>query len=312
MRNYADLRKKLKGPVYPILPAFNKDFSINYQTVASYVKFLNSHQVRTLMVTAGTSRFNLLTDAEIRKLNQVVVETNKNQATTVVANSMIGSTQRAIEFARQAEKIGADAILLYYPERYYNDERVFDYFQAVAARTKVGVLIHALPMRSAYAGISPTAQFSLKLCQRLAQIDNIIGMKEESGQEDHRYKLAVHLKDKLALIVSGGSMRRFLSCVLFGVDAYLVGIGSFVPKIEEDFYEAVSRSDYQTALKIVVKYEEAFFEVAFPMGWHIAMKGAMNLLGLMPVAERPPLQPADPQERQQLRRVMIKLGWLKK
>ncbi|MBD3422612.1 MAG: hypothetical protein GF398_21055 [Chitinivibrionales bacterium] len=298
------LKRKIKGPVYPIPPAFNEDHSIDFDSIRNYVNFLNSKNVRTIMITAGTSRFNLLTEEEIREFNRVVVEANQKKAITIAANPMVGSTQKAVEFAKYAEQIGADSILLYYSERYYNDDRIISFFESIAQAVDIGLLIHGLPMRSAYAGVSPTTQFSVGLCKRLLEIDNLIGMKEESGNENLRYKLATNLSERMAIIVAGGSMRKFLSCVLFGVQSYLVGVGSFVPDIEEEFYNAVERQDYQGALKIVKKYEEPFFDVAFPMGWHIAMKGAMSLLGLMPVRERPPLQQAEAGEMEGIAKIL--------
>lgn len=304
------LREKLCGPVYPIPAAFKNDFSLDYDAVAHYVEFLNSHHVRSVMVTAGTSRLNLLTDDEIRRFNEVVVEANRGRAVSIVANPMTGAVDKAAAFARHAEAIGADAILLYYPERYYNDERAFEYFQQVASSTKIGVLLHAVPLRNAYAGVAPMKQYSVALCEKLAALDNVVGMKEESADEGHRYKLAAHLRGKMSLIVAGAAMRMFLGSVLLGVKAYLVGIGSFKPEIEEEFYQAVQEGRNEQALSIVTTYEEPFFNVAFPLGWHIAMKGAMELLGLMNSVERPPLQPLDAEERQSLVDVMRRLGWL--
>ena len=308
--HFEQLKSKIRGPVYPIPPAFNEDYSVNYKGVAEYVKFLNSYNVRTIMVTAGTSRFNLLSNEEIKKLNETVVESNNGKAITIVANPMIGSTANAIEFAQHAQHIGADAILLYHPERYYNDDRVYAYVETVASHTDAGVLIHGIPMRSAYAGITPTTQYSTSLCQQLSSINNVIGMKEEGGNDTHRYKLATRLHNKMTLIVSGASMRMFLGCVLFGIDAYLVGVGSFAPEVEESFYRAVQEGDYKKSLEFVLQYEDPFFEVAFPMGWHIAMKGAMQLLGIMPAIERPPLQPTNEEEYERLRKVLIQIGLL--
>lgn len=309
--NYDALRSKIRGPVYPVPPAFNKDHSVDYKAVEKYVDYLNSFNVRTIMVTAGTSRLNLLSEEETRKLNKTVVEANRGRALTIAANPMTGSTADAAGFARHAGEIGADMILVYYPERYYRDDYVYDYFKEVASNTQSAVLIHGLPMRNAYAAVSPAAQYSVELCRRLSEIDNVIGMKEESGNETHRYKLAVHLDGKFSLIVAGASMRMYLGCVLFGVDAYLVGVGSMRPDIEEQFYDSVLKADYRKALEPVVKYEDPFFNIAFPMGWHIAMKGAMDLMGLMPATERPPLQPADENQRKQLRELIARFGWIR-
>ncbi len=304
------LRKRMVGPVYPIPPAFRKDGSIDFDAVRDYVKFLTGYKVRTVMVTAGTSRFNLLTDEEVKELNRTVVQaadSGESRPLVIAANPPVGSTDRAIDFAKHAQEIGADCILLYYPERYYSDDAIFEYFKNVAESVDIGVMIHAVPLRNAKIG-SATKKYSIDLCTRLAGIKNIVGMKEELGDEGLRYKLAANLSDRMTFVVAGGSMWKFLTCAGFGVQAYLVGVGSFAPKIEEDFYRYFAEGDYRNSLKIVKVYEEPFFDVALPIGWHIAMKGAMDLLGLMSADERAPLRPADDTQRVQLRDVLSNIG----
>ncbi len=305
---YSALKEKIKGPVYPICPAFTKSFSIDYAKVAEYVEFLNSKDVRTIMITAGTSRFNLLSEDEIKQLNKVVVQANKGKAITIAANPMFGSTAKAIEFAQHAEEIGADCILIYYPERFYKNEYVFSYFENIARNSSIPILLHGIPMRNALSIGNPRKPFTLDLCAILSKVRNVIGLKEESANDQLRYQLAVHLKDKLSLIVSGGSMWMFMSCVLFGVQAYLVGVGSFAPEIEENFYKQILARNYDQAVDLITKYEEPFFDVAKPMGWHVAMKTAMSLLGLMPSFERSPLQSATDEELDRIKNVLIDMG----
>lgn len=131
---YEKLRERIKGPVYPVIPAFKEDFSLDLEKIGEYVEFLNSNNAATLLLTAGTSRFNLLTDDEIFLMNQTVIDANQKRAVVIAANPIVSSTERTVNFACSVEKIGADALLLYFPERYYNDESVYDYFQTVAEK----------------------------------------------------------------------------------------------------------------------------------------------------------------------------------
>ncbi len=307
MGKYKTLQLNLRGPVYPVCPAFKEDHSFDAESTLAYTNYLISNGAKILMVTAGTSRFNLLTEAEIKSLNKLVVEAGSGKAITIAANPMSGSTDKAIEFARYSKDIGADAILLYYPERYYNDDRVIAYYDSIAQSTDIGIMIHAMPMRNAKAGPIKSVPYTVGLCERLSQIENIVGMKEESGDIGLRYKLAESLRDKMSFIVAGGSMRTFLSCVLYGFHGFLVGVGSIKPQIEEKFYDYVLNKEYDKALYIVDHIETPFFDVAFNLGWHIAMKGAMDIAGLMPSYERPPLQPADESEKAELKKALDKI-----
>lgn len=307
MGKHKNLQLSLKGPVYPVCPAFKEDHSFDPESTSEYANYLISNDAKILMVTAGTSRFNLLTEAEIKTLNKLVVDAGKGKTISIAANPMSGSTDKAIEFARYSKDIGADIILLYYPERYYNDDRVIAYYDSIAQSTDIGIMIHAMPMRNAKAGPMKTVPYTVELSERLSQIENIFSMKEESGDIGLRYKLAERLRDKMSFIVAGGSMRTFLSCVLYGFHGFLVGIGSIKPQIEEKFYSYVLNKEYDKALYIVDHIEKPFFDVAFKIGWHIAMKGAMGLSDLMPSYERPPLQRADKSEKAELKQILDKI-----
>lgn len=308
MSKYDDLLQRMKGPVYPVLPAFAEDLSMDLDATKAYVRYLNDHSVRTLMLTAGTSRYNLLSEDEISRLNRAMVEANDGKAITIVANPMTGPTFRAREFAKEAEAMGADILLVYYPERYYNDDQVYDYFASICEAADVGVMIHAYPMRSAVGG--GTTNYSVDLCRRLSEIDNMVGMKEEHINESHRYKLAANLEGKFNLTVAGESMRMFMGCQMFGVDSYLVGVGSFKPQIEEDFYRNLMAGNTEAAFNAVHEIEEPFFDTAKKIGWHIAMKATLDLLGLMPDRERPPLPQVTDEQRAMLRTTLQQLGWL--
>lgn len=261
------------------------------------------------MTTAGTSRFNLLSDEEIRALNQTVVEASNPETITIVGNPTTGSTHDAVSFGHHAEKIGADVMLVFYPERYYNDERIFEHFEQLSERTNVPLMLHAKPIRNASNRGPDYKPFSVALCQRLSELKTVIGMKEESGDESHRYKVASALSDEWTFVVAPASMRTFLASHHHGIQAWLTGVGSMIPRIEEDFYDLTRQGDWKSASAVVEQQETPFFNVAFPMGWHVAMKGAMDELGLMEARERRPLQPANTDERSRLKQVIRQLGW---
>ena len=304
--NMTTLKDQIKGPVYPILPAFRADEAFDAGATARYVEYLVLNEAGVLMVTAGTSRFNLLTDAEVRQLNQAVIDAS-GDALVIAANPMQGATSEAIRFAQEAGEWGADALLVYYPERYYGDDAVCAYFEAISQNSDIPLMIHANPMRHASGG---NAYFSVELCRRLAEAGHIIGMKEEHGDATHRYKLGTHLGDEMVFIVAGGGMRTFVQCFLFGIQSYLVSMGSFVPKLEDEFYGALMSGDYDTALKVVRKFEEPFFDLTVPMGWHIALKGTLSLMDLMPIYERAPMRPISDEQLGQLRKLIAEFKWV--
>lgn len=307
--HFVDVAAGINGPVYPICPAFNADGSLDLESTASYAEYLVKHGARYLMTTAGTSRFNLLSNDEVKALNECIVEAS-GTALTVVGNSMEGGTDIAIGFAKHAQDIGADALLVYYPERFYGNQDVFDYFQAIsAAAPNVGVMIHASPMRAAAPTSGPMSPFSVDLVRMMCALPNFMGMKEEHGNENLRYDLVTAFGDELAFIVAGSAMAMYASCAPYGVRSYLTSVGSFRPEVEEEFYRFYTEGKLSDALAIIRKYEDPFFEVAKPAGWHLAMKATLDLMGLMPRHERSPLRPLDEVSRKPIAAVLSKFGW---
>ena len=306
--DYNAIRRRIEGPVYPVPPAFTPGGDLDLSAIEQYVAFLRSQGAKLIMVTAGTSRLNLLTREETALLNRTVALAAGPNVLTIGANPPYGSLADTAELTRQAMADGCGAMLIYYPERHYHDDYVFDYFKTLAEMTNAPLMIHAVPFANGRGGGS--IPYSLDLFRRLAELDSVVGMKEELADENLRYSLAVHLGERIPLIVAGGSMRKHLSCVLFGVKSWLVGVGSFVPKVEIDYHEHLANGRHRKALDIVVQVEDPLFATAMPMGWHVAMRGLMDILKLMPGEERSPMVPATPEERHELEAVALKLGWL--
>lgn len=300
----------INGPVYPVIPAFHDDESLDLDSVRSYLKYLSRNGASAFMVTVGTSRFSLLSPQECKALNQASVEVLKDEDqnnTVIVADRHRGDTETAIDFCQHASSIGADSIILYYPDRFYSHEETVDYFSTISDHTDISLILHGNPIR--FAGSEKEEKmYDYALCRRLSKIDDVMGIKEESGDEEIRYKLLSNLSDELSFIVAGGSMRMYLASVLFGAQAFLTGVGSYAPQLSETFYEHCQNNEYDKALKIVQKYEEPYFDVAKPMGWHKAMRTTLDLLDLMPSNERHPLHTATEDQQNRLREVISATG----
>jgi 4-hydroxy-tetrahydrodipicolinate synthase len=309
MIDYEQQRSRIEGPVYPILPAFTESGGLDTDATRAYIRYLSEHGAKRFMVTVGTSRFNLLDESEQLELNALVVDeakrTNPN-AYTIVTAPMLGPTSTSVRFAKHAEESGADSILLYHPERYYGVDGVVAHYSDVAAETNIPLLAHANPIRNATGG---NKLYDADLLSRLAEIDSFIGLKEEGGDEGVRYGIASELSDRLAIIVAGGSMHMFMASAPHGVQSYLVGVGSFVPEIEERFFEAHANGNLNEARRIVNTYERPFFEVAKGIGWHRSMKTTLDLLDVMSPHERKPMLEALPAQRSALEGVVGRLGF---
>lgn len=300
---------KVSGPVIPLPTPFTADHSVDYDAMFSYVQFLVNNGIKNVMTTVGTSRFNLLTKDEVKKLNETVVKAAKGKAITIVANPTVGGTPEAVEFAKHSEAIGADLFLAYYPERFYGDDNTYKFFKTLNDNSSIGILLHEMPMRNGFGG--GTVQYSLDLLDRLLDLPNVVGVKEEALDHEYSNKVVARIKDRAVVIGAGGGMSRYLlRDHQLGAKAFLGGLGNFVPQLELEFFEAITSGNKQRAEQIVNEIELPYFGKVVPMGWHPSLKAALALKGLMPAYERPPMPEIHGDNLVILKDVMKANNWI--
>lgn len=303
------LKNLIKGPVYPICPAFDKQYKFDTQSTSKYVRYINKSGGKNFLVTAGTSRINLLEESELKQLNSIIVNQTNKDSIKIVSNHIYGGIKNSISYVNHASSINADAIIIYFSERYYNDAQLINFVNDICKSTNIGVMLHAVPIRSEVAGSGPSINLSIKLFEKFLKNKNFIGIKEEFNDARYRYELATELGKDMVLINAGPSMQGFISTYMFGVKAYLTSVGSFKPEIEELFYRNLIKGNEKKALEIIRKYED-FIENGLPEGWHVCMKAGLSILNLMPKYERPPLKEADKKTVLHLKKIFKKLKFI--
>lgn len=298
------LISEINGVVYPVLPSFNNDYSLDTQMTSNYVRYLVESGARILMVTAGTSRLNLLTDNEIKLLNKVVVDSANKDTIIIVASPVVGSTERACEFARHSHEIGADIYLVYYPERFYSVENIFGYFSAISsAAPDLALMLHAMPLRPANPNLGNAIPYDLEIIERLLEIGNFIGMKEESNNLELRRKIGRKFGNDIAIIIAGGGLNSYMQCYQDSICASLASVGSIRPDIEEDFHVYIE-TNKNKAIEIIDSIETPLFDMCIPLGWHIALKQAISFHNVLSPVERPPMQQLSAEDIEKLRDFM--------
>ncbi len=296
----------LEGPIYPILTAFGEDGEVDHAALANYVDVITRAGVPAILTTVGTSRFNLLSFEEIKKVNETVCRAAQKRCLVILAGPQTGSTAINVEFARHAQSVGADAFIAFYPDRWYSDGDILAFFKELSDSVDIGIMLHEMPMRSGYGG---NKQYGLDLLERLIDLPNVVGIKEECMDGSYAYQIHRRLSGKCG-IIGAGSMRNYLRDQNAGARAYLVGIENFFPRVGTRFAEAVKGSDIRQAQAIMFAYEDPYFDTAVQLGWHVALKETLHLLNLMPPFERAPLMRLPEDKRATLRALVEKLGWL--
>lgn len=302
-----EIRNKIRGPVFPIVTPFKDDYTIDHEQTKRYIDFLYAGGARIFYITAHTSRYSLLTYGEMLKMNEVVsvyTKSKYNDCIVIVADPLYKSTQTSIDFAKKAEDNGADLISLIFMERFYSEDQVYNFFESVANSCNIGILIHEEQLNTIHG--SKRVNWPIDLLDRLADIDNIIAIKEDAKQDEFTNMVINRLKDRMAIVVSGGSKEQFMQFGPKGCHAYLVGVGSFCPSLSIDFYNAYLSKNKKT-WNIIQEIEKPYFEISKKFGWHISLKSTLNLLGIMSNTERPPLVMLTKEQQKEIQNVFLRL-----
>ena len=203
---------------------------------------------------------------------------------SVIAGTGNYNTAESIELTKEAEKIGVDACLLVVP--YYNkptQEGIYQHFKAIAQSTKLPCILYNVPSRT-------VTSMSAETCIRLSQIENIIGVKEASGNFDQIAKILSGVR-KGFLVWSGNDNDTFLIMTLGGYG--IISVASMlVGKQIKEMIELTVAGKIEAAAAIhhhLMPLVNALFIVSNP----IPVKYMLNQVGFRVGKPRLPLVEPD-------------------
>ena len=157
--------------------------------------------------------------------------------------------------------IGADIISLIFREKFYSNEQVYNHYKKCAENTRIGILIHEMPLFNGR-GIMNWRS----LLDQIADIKNVIAIKEDAKEDNYSYEVINCLKNRLAIIISGRK-RQWLRFAEEGYQAWLNGIGIFEPNLPIIFMKRIKNN--KKIIDLILNVEDVFFkEVVEKFGWH--------------------------------------------
>ncbi|GAB1539677.1 4-hydroxy-tetrahydrodipicolinate synthase [Scytonema sp. NUACC21] len=284
-----------------MIAPFREDGSVNYDVAAELALHLANNGTDTLVVCGTTGESPTLTWDEEYRLFSVVLKAVEGKA-FVMAGCGSNSTKEAIAATQKAATIGVHGTLQVVP--YYNkppQAGLYQHFQAIAQATpELPLLLYNVPGRTGQ-NLQP------QTVARLAEIDNIIGIKEASGNLDQASEIR-RLTPKEFQIYSGDDS---LTLPLLAVGAKgVVSVAShLVGNQLQEMIQAFESGQNHLARDIHLRLLP-LFKALFATTNPIPVKQAMNLVGWKVGSTRLPLSEADSEISQKLETVLTELGLL--
>ena len=262
--------------VIAIPASFDKDEKLETKTTHKYVKYLESRKAGTLMTTAGTSNFNLLTNKEIHCLNETI---SNNFGNSKIIGIPPLSLKDSIAFVKESKKYTDKNTFLMalYPERYYDDRTIINFMTNIRNETDNPIYIHAKPIQKATGGIW---DYTSEIINEMVSSNVVKGIKEEHSELSKSYNFVANLHKSTDIIVAGGSMRRHQFLRSAGANTFLAGIGNLFPEVEQEYLEGTTEKALQKEIKL--------FNTFMKYGWHKSLRIALKYLDLTCYYDRQP------------------------
>lgn len=220
----------------------------------------------------------------------------------VIAGTGSNDTKHCIELSKGAEALGVDALLLVTP--YYNkatQRGLIKHYTMVANAVKLPIILYNVPSRTGV-NIQP------KTLKELSKVENIVAVKEASGDISQVAKIAQLCGDDMAIY--SGNDDQIVPIMSLGGKGVISVLSNVAPRQTHDIVASYMEGDVQKSLKLqleAIELVDALFVEVNP----IPVKTAMNMLGYKAGELRMPLYEMSEENKEVLRKAMVNYGLIK-
>ena len=274
-----------------VTPFKDNGGAVDYDAMGKLVDRQMSAGIHFLVPLGTTGETPCLTSVEKIKLLQV---TKEHATCPIVVGGGTNSLAQTIESMRLLEPFGLDAFLIVVP--YYNkptQKGLYEYFKAVSQETDKDIILYNVPGRT---GANLEAETTL----RLAEIDNIVAIKEASGRYGQISQVIRNKPDNFSVL--SGNDDETLSLMATGADGVISVASNVDPQRMVQLVEALKVDNMAEARQLHYRLMP-LFKNCFVESNPIPAKAALAQLGLCENSLRLPLVPATPDTEQLMKKL---------
>lgn len=290
----------LSGSIVALVTPMKADGSVDFEALESLIEWHIAEGTHGIVPMGTTGESATLDTPEhlavIRRTIEVVA-----RRVPVIAGTGSNSTAESIHQTQEAERLGADACLLVTP--YYNrptQEGLFRHYQAIAAVTRVPLVLYNVPPRTA-------CDLKPETVVRLAVLDGIVGIKDASGDADRVSTILERVPEGFAVL--SGEDALTLRMMELGATGTISVTANVLPRMMSEFCGAALRGDFAAARAIDAKLQP-IHEILFVETSPTPTKWALYEMGKIDRGIRLPLIELSEQHRPELRARLERIGAL--
>lgn len=292
------MRSIFKGSIVALITPFRKNGSIDHGLVRELVEWHIASGTNAIVPCATTGESPTLSHDEHDEVIATVVKA-VNKRIPVLAGCGSNCTEESLRLIKHAESVGADGALVITP--YYNkptQEGMLAHFENLANATKLPIVIYNVPGRTGV-NIKP------ETVAKLAKIENIVGIKEASGNIDQ----ASEIMGMTDLDVLSGEDSLNFPLMAMGAVGVISVVANVVPNLVAQLADAALKGDMEEGRrlhKLLFPLSKALFAETNPC----PVKAAMAMLGKCENVLRLPLVPVRKETEELVRKALADLGVL--
>ncbi len=288
----------ITGSIVAIVTPMHEDGSLDLPGMRRLVDFHVQEGTDAIVSVGTTGESPTVNVEEHHEIIRATVEQAAGRI-PVIAGAGANSTSEAIDMTRFAKEVGADAVLSVVP--YYNkptQEGLYQHFKSVAEAVDIPVILYNVPGRT-------VADLSNETVLRLAQIPNIVGIKDATGGFDRACELIARAPEGFA--VYSGDDQTAVALMLMGGKGNVSVVANIAPRLMHDMCVAAVNGDLAKARELhfrMLGLHRQLFCEANP----IPVKWACEQLGLIESGIRLPLTPLSKECHERVSNAMRQAG----
>lgn len=280
---------------------FDGSLAVDYDQARVVARHLVNSGSDGIVVAGTTGESPTLTKEEKLELFRVVVDEVGDRA-KIIAGTGSNNTAESVALTREAEKTGVHGVMLVTP--YYNkppQDGLYNHFKTIAGATNLPVMLYNVPGRTVTNLLPATVV-------KLAQIDNIVSLKEACGNLDQISELRMILPDDF--VIYSGDDSLTLPMLSVGCHGIVSVVGHVVGRELQGMISAYLAGNHTRAAELHLTLFPVF-KALFVTTSPIPVKAAMNMTGINVGGLRPPLVVANEKESGVIADALKAVGVLK-
>jgi 4-hydroxy-tetrahydrodipicolinate synthase len=269
----------LAGVNPALVTPFAKDQSLDEEAFRHLIRHVID-DVDGLVPCGTTGEFNYLRPEENKRLVQIAVE--EAQGKPVIAGTGAAGTKLVIELARNAQEVGAAACLVVCPYFLHpSDKGIYQHYYEIArALPEMPFILYNIPQ-------VVDAYLPRRVVEDLADIPNIVGLKDSSGNLTYTMEILEYAGDRISVLI--GHDEVVLNALAGGVHGMILASAQVYPKVWQAVLEAVRWGDLETA-RALQRQVQKLSRIFCRYGGGVAVKQALKMMGIDAGRPRSPLK----------------------